>query len=615
VKEENDTSARISRVAVLDEQILLSDPVFLEKLETLAKRGGLSQKQAFGQAQSCLDELAVRPQERYLKWSARLARFMYSRSYESELDVNTDQLEQLKALALKQPLVFLWSHKSHLDSFVFMRAMYDNDFRPQPLSFAGINMNFMGFGTLARRSGAIFVRRSFKDDDIYKLVFTHYIDYLVHERVPLSWSIEGTRSRTGKLMPPKLGLINWVIEAYRRSACEDALFVPVSISFDQIPEIDDYVSMQRGLPKRKESLKWFIDYTSGMKGNYGKIRVRFATPIALNAALTETSAVSTALLADSSRPERIQTQKLAFEVSCRIEHANPISSSDLVTLVLLGANSRALTESEIRSHIGEIVDLIESRSLPTAGDLHLERGEALGITLEMLVRTGLLKFHDQAREAVWSIAPGKQLAAAYYRNTIIHYFLSSALAELALASTADLQSAEAVKATSLEFRDLLKFEFFFKTKSEFLEDVEGYLGERYPTWKAPEASCPAIEMAAPLFGHSILRSFIEAYFVLSRALMSAGAPLLNNEDDKALAGRCLALGEEMLLHRQISSETALSQPLFANAIRLARHRGLLDGEPGDIEARHNQFAVEMDQALNSINRLQHLYDQQHQEPG
>ncbi len=596
-----------SRIARLDEQVILRNPEFLNSLNEIAVRRNAEREKVRAEARNCLEELAVRPDDRYLDWVAKLARFMYSRSYEPVLDVNSDQLDKLKNLSDSKPLIFLWSHKSHLDSFVFMRAMYDNDFRPQPLSFAGINMNFMGFGALAKRSGAIFVRRTFSDDETYKLVFRHYIDYLVSKRLPLSWSIEGTRSRTGKLMPPKLGLINWVIDAYHRSACDDALLVPVSISFDQIPEIDDYVNMQRGLPKRKESLKWFIDYISGMKNSYGKIYVRFAEPIALNAALTETSTMSDALLSATDQPERIQTQKLAFEVCSRIEHANPITASDLVTLVLLAANNRALTEQEIRNHMGEVVSLIDRRSLPTAGDLHLDEGATLDTTLELLVRTGLLQRFDKTGAPVYSIAPGKQLAAAYYRNTIIHYFLNSAMAEMALAR-ADNQAASAVSEAALALRDLLKFEFFFKTKQEFLEDVTAYLDARYPGWCAKQGRESAIEAVRPLFGHSILRSFIECYFVLAKNLVSLAVEPLDENDEKALVKRCLDSGGEMLLRHQIGTETALSQPLFANAVRFASHRGLLSGNGEHLHEQRNQFALEMDHALAAINRLQQLYD-------
>ncbi|MGI9237465.1 MAG: 1-acyl-sn-glycerol-3-phosphate acyltransferase [Woeseiaceae bacterium] len=606
------TQASTPRVISLNEQEIFDDRAFIEALNDLATSAQRRRTEVVDYAKKCLEELAVRPDERYLDRVAKLARFMYTRSYEPGLDVNVEQLERLKELARHQPLVFLWSHKSHLDSFVFMRAIYDSNFRPQPLSFAGINMAFTGFGTLAKRSGAIFLRRSFKDDAIYKLVFKHYIDYLVSKRVPLSWSIEGTRSRTGKLMPPKLGLIQWVIESYQRASCDDALLIPVSISFDQIAEMDDYVAMQQGLPKRKESLSWFIGYITGMKARNGKIYVRFAEPVALS----DSTAVSDAVFSTGSSSQQIQVQKIAFEVCSRIEHVTPVTITDLVTMVLLAANERALTEQQIRDHARQIVTLVHRRALPTASDLLFDSGEGLVARMTAMCDTGLLDCYSDTRTPVYRIAPGKQLAAAYYRNTIIHYFVSSAIAELGLAAMpGSSSSADDFWDSISTLRDLLKFEFFFKTKGEFRADIDAYLEFRYPGWRGHAEAGQALSDVlfrenAPLFGHSILRTFIESYGVMSEALLDkAGYPVLESGEAQLLKD-CLTLGREMLLRKKIASEASLSEPLFATATRLARHRGLLTGEPAELGQKRTAFAAEMGALIKAVNVLQHYYDQQ-----
>ncbi len=593
------TSRRTApRVATLDEQQVFADREFWQGLHDIAEQRHEDIASIEAYARQCLNELAVHPEERYLAWVARLARFVSTRSYVPELDVNSPAVEELKELVKTRPLVFLWSHKSHLDSFVFMRALYEANFRPQPLSFAGINMNFAGFGALAKRSGAIFLRRSFKDDPVYKLVLQHYIDYLVRERLPLSWSIEGTRSRTGKLLPPKLGLIQWVLDAYQRASCDDALLVPVAISFDQIPEIDDYVAMQRGLPKRKESLRWFIDYIAGMRSPHGKIYVRFAEPVALS----DSAPVSASLV--SQAPERVQVQKLALVVCNRIEHAMPITATDLITLVLLAANGRGLDEQQIYRQTGVILGLIQSRGLPTSGELRV--GEAIGLraTLAALTDTNLLRRFDKGEQPVYLIAPGRQLAAAYYRNTIVHYFLGSASAEVALASAQNGSEATFWEA-ALELRELLKFEFFFETKDRFRKDMTAYLDSRFPDWR--ELLAQVFTRTPPLFGHGILRSFIETYQVLARVLLSRGDQNVAADDEEAFVRACLERGEEMLLRRQIATETALSQPLIKNAIKLAQHRGLLRGEE-DLAAGRQAFAGEVQRAAAAVNTLQQHYD-------
>ncbi len=588
------------RVADVNERDLLEDKDFQRALIDYARDRGLAIAEVEKEARACLDELAVHPADRYLHWVSVLARFMVTRSFDADFDVNREAIDELRELAKTRPLVFLWSHKSHLDSFVFMKSLYDAEFRPQPLSFAGINMAFAGFGALARNSGAIFLRRSFKDDEIYKLVLRHFIDYLVAKRVPLSWSIEGTRSRTGTLMPPKLGLIQWVVDAWQRASCDDALLVPVAISFDQVPEIDDYIAMQRGLPKRKESLKWFIDYIAGMKAKYGKIYVRFAEPVAIST----TVPVAEAMLAADA--DKAHVQKLAFEVCSRIEHAKPINATDLVTLVLLAANDRSLSTDEIAAQAGEIIDLIERRDLPQAGKLHLATSRDLDAKLDSLTETGLLRRDEAGAAPRYTIAEGRQLAAAYYRNTIVHYFLANAIGEVAVAVGGPDATEETILDAAIALRDLLKFEFFFKSRDAFRDDVTTYLDIRFPGWRGDTAGLGAAP--TPLFGPGILRSFVEAYRILARVLVDRGGNGITSADEAALVGSCLERGDEMWRQKEVSTEAALSKPLFETGLRLARHRGLLDGDATILAEQRRAFAAELDRVLAAIERLQDDYD-------
>lgn len=594
-----------SRVATVDEREVLRDDRFHAALRELALEQQRDYSQVEQSARKCLDELAVRPADRYLGWIAALSQFMYTRSFERVFDVNRDALEELKELSGAHPMVFLWSHKSHLDAFVFTRTLYDAGFRPQPLIFAGINMNFAGFGALARHSGAIFLRRSFRDDSVYKLVLRFFIDYLAANRVPVSWSIEGTRSRTGKLLPPKLGLIRWVMDAYKNASINDALFVPVAISFDQIPEMDDYIAMQHGVPKRKESLKWFIDYIAGMKSNYGKVYVRFAEPISLS------ESVPVSNNPDASDIDS-QAQKLAFEICNRIEHIIPITLTDLVTLVLLAANGRALDAEQIFRQAADIDELIERANLPTAGNLRVHDVDEFQATLRSLTTTGLMRCFSEGATPVYLIAPGRHLAAAYYRNTIVHYFLSGALAETAVAAAGPDPSGQSFERELMRLRDLLKFEFTFESRDVFQQRAVGFLDHRYPGWHGRGSTFPP--GPPPLFGQGILRSFVEAYWILAGLLVKRGSQPVTAEHESVLIDVCLGRGEEMLLRKEITTEAALSGPLFATALRLARYRALLDANDSEVRTRREQFAAEVERTLAAINELQDVYDRSLQQP-
>ena len=144
----------------------------------------------------------------------------------------------------EHPAVLLFSHRSYIDGAVVPLAMQENRLPPVHM-FGGINLAFPPLGTLMRRSGVIFIRRNI-GDPLYRYVLKEYVGYVVEKRFNLSWSIEGTRSRTGKMLPPKLGLLTFVADAYLDGRSEDILLQPVSISFDQLHEVAEYADYARG---------------------------------------------------------------------------------------------------------------------------------------------------------------------------------------------------------------------------------------------------------------------------------------------------------------------------------------------------------------------------------
>ena len=185
---------------------LLDEPPFLQALDEIAQGAGKDREKALKEARKCLKEIAATPSEAWLEPAARMARFIYTRSYEKELDINLPALEELRELSKDNLLLFLWSHKSHMDSFVFLLSLYDNNFRPVPLVFAGINMNFLGFGAHGPPGGRNLPAPQFPGRPDLQAGFSDsYIDYLIRTRVPLTWSIEGTRSRTGKAVAAQTG--------------------------------------------------------------------------------------------------------------------------------------------------------------------------------------------------------------------------------------------------------------------------------------------------------------------------------------------------------------------------------------------------------------------------
>ena len=200
-------------------------------------------------------------------------RWIVNKAY-VDLRYDRDELDALYQMSQHYPLVFLPSHKSNFDHLVLLYVLYENGLPPNHTA-GGINMNFFPVGPFLRRSGVFFIRRAFRENAAYKFVLRSYIDYLLEKRFPLEWFIEGTRSRSGKLNPPRLGLLAYVVESYQRGASDDVIFMPVSIAYDQIQDVRSYAVEQAGGTKQRESLGWMFKTLRSLRRRYGSAHIRF----------------------------------------------------------------------------------------------------------------------------------------------------------------------------------------------------------------------------------------------------------------------------------------------------------------------------------------------------
>ena len=218
-------------------------------------------------------------------------------------------------------------------------------------------------------------------------------------------------------------------------------------------------------------------------------------------------------------------------MSRRINDAIPISGSSLVTLALLGARGHALTLQQIRAAIPGYLDFARRRGLPMTPTSALDSDAAVVGVLDGLIAQGVARSHVTGERAVFGIAPEQHLAAAFYRNTIVHHFLSSSIAELALlgaAEQAPVDRAAAFESEALAIRDLLKFDFFFGDREQFIAGVESEASTLALDWRERLAAGPTgvaalLETAPMLCSDMMLRSFFEAYSVVADVMASGDA--------------------------------------------------------------------------------------------
>lgn len=583
---------------------ILSRPAFRGGLSRLARELDRKEARVYKDAARYLHEIAANHSRFVIDLVVQLWHSMFTRGY-GEVIYDAAEIESVRELAQRHPVVFLPTHKSNLDHPLLQWVLHENGLPPNHTA-GGINMNFFPLGPLVRRSGVFFIRRTFKDNEVYKFVLRSYIDYLVEKRFPLEWYIEGGRSRSGKLLPPRFGMLAYVVDAYRRGKAEDVMLIPVSIAYDQISDVGDYAKEQRGGKKERESFSWFLRFIRRLYRQYGNVHMRFGEPLSLQKALGAPNPDAT----PNPDEESLALQKVAFEVCHRINRVTPITPTSLITLAILGCGDRALSVPEIGAALRNLVDFVKAGDLPVSEELDPRNLDEVRRALGPLVGNEVLRRYDEGLEPVFGVSENQHLSVAYYRNSVIHFFLNGALSELALLRAAE-PNVEDRRAEFLEevlrLRDLLKFEFFFAEKDLHLSEIRAGLAGHDRDWEklldqGPEAIFTLLPKIRPFSAHRILRPFFEAYRVVGDLLEKQDPDV--DFDEAAFLDECLALGRQYTLQRHIRSAESVSKTLFATAIRLARNRDLVEPGTLDLAARRLAFRDEVRDAIRRVDAIE-----------
>lgn len=532
------------------------------------------------EAAAYMRELIARPSALFLDLRARFDRFMFGSGYGDTMLVDQAEVERLRATLRQYPTCILFTHKTYIDGATPSRMAYEQDL-PMLHSFGGANLDFFPIGGFFRRTGMIYIRRSFQDLPVYKLVLRHYIGWLLDKRFPLSWAFEGTRSRLGKLMPPRYGLMKYALDAAHATATRDVHFVPFVTSFDLIRDVEEYAAEQTGRVKRPENIGWFIGYLRSLREPMGRVRIDIGQPI---------------VIPEVTDPDdKRALERLAFAVAVEANRVTPLTVTGVMCLILLGTAPRGATVAELLVTLGFITDWARARDIRLAQELEMGEAGGLSGTVDTLVASGLLLRFEQGSERIYSIDPAKHAMASYYRNSIVHHFLDRAMIEISLFGLRDYEEADPLGdfwAVIDRLRDLFKFEFFYPPRDAHRAAIVAELARIDPKWEMRIGSGARgihqlIRRCQPLVGHAVLLQFAEAYSVVFDLLARLDDGIV--PDEKAICDAALMEGRQAYLLRRISSEAAIGKLLFANGYALARHMGLTGTT--DAEARAGRKAM------------------------
>lgn len=513
-----------------------------------------------------------------------------------------DELEKLRVLDRDHAMIFLISHRSYLDQFSFPPRLTQEGISAS-FGLAGANLNFFPLGTFARRNGFIPVRRATADLPVYRMALRAVVGRLVSSGRNLVWSIEGGRSRTGKLRPPRFGLLKYVTDAVESAGAEKTLAVPVSIQFDQLPlhEVQLMVEESRGLPKKPENMRWLISYTRGLRHRLGRIYINFGAPVPLYDRMIA--------LRNEGLSDRQAVERIALDICHRLNQTTPVTATAAVSVAMLGED-HALTLDEVCATVAPLARYLRARGWPVAGSADLTDRATVSQTLSDLVGSGVLTCYAKGPNTVWGIGHDQHLIVAVYRNSAIHVLVMRAIAELALLAIA--RTPGATKRTgwekALALRELLKFEFFFPGREEFADELwrefaymTGHEHDRNAPLDTDEAAL-SLGRSELVLAHLVIRPFIDAYRVVAEELVNL--PPTREINESQLLKRCLRLGKQWSLQHRITEES-VSGEMFSTAVKMARHRGLLDATVGadEVMRRRADLVGELDDLQRSIGEL------------
>ncbi len=537
-------------------------------------------------ADAYLDEIAAGYSFALLKVFSMVVRFLLNTMFDG-VSVNRDMLQRVKESARRGPLILVPCHKSHIDYLLLSYLLFHNNM-PCPLIAAGKNLSFFPLGPLFRNAGAFFIRRTFKSNPLYAKVFAEYIFKILQEGFNIEFFIEGGRSRTGKMILPKMGLLSTLIRSYEQGACEDLIFVPIFIGYDRVLEESAYLNELEGGAKEPENLSQVIRARRFLKKRYGRVYVRFQEPFSFKALLARNdidfSALSTAERAALSR-------NVAFRTINAINAVTIITPHALVAAAALNLSQRRFSCEDLVAAVQGYLAYLDAWQAPLADTLVMDQTHAIEQALEAyqqrhFIEPIALGKEAPAQEALYVVSENKRPNLEYYKNNAVHYFVPAASTALAILDRDAFQFVSSdLHASYRELQQLFKNEFAYdierqpeyyvrKTIKAFINDAILMPHPTLPdTYNLTSAGYKKLKLFA-----AFLKTYLESYWiVIQHYRAAAGQPMEVKERLKKIE----ALGNRMFKKEEIDRKESLSRINYKNAVDFFLSRGI--GQPGDEE--------------------------------
>jgi len=551
-------------------------------------------KEKLHEANAMLEELQARPNQNILKGMGATLRWGFNKIY-AGIEYDPADVERIRQASRDGALILLPSHKSHIDYLVLSYFFYERNLL-LPTIAAGDNLNFQPVGPIFRRCGAFFIRRSFKGDRLYASVVDAYIRRLIRDGFPIELFLEGGRSRTGKLLEPKLGLLNMIVDSALAVASQKVYFVPVSIGYERVVEADSYQRELVGAEKKKEEATDLLSASEVLRHRYGRINLQFGSIMTLDDVGRELGIDKESMRRPAKR--RAVVTRLGNRVMDEINRVTAVTPGALTALSLLAENRPTSTISEARAVCDRLIPQLKRAEARISSAMltpdGLVRHESVRESMQMFLDAQLIEAQDGSTgdQTNYALVESKRLQLDTSKNIIVHFFVERSL----IAVSFDRRDGEyqptdkeLIRARVRWLSKVFKHEFRFRADAQFDQIFERTLGGMLEDGHLAEDGKRLIPGPgeADWSGakwlntyHAIISTFVQGYLVASHSLerLFPGA-----RSEKDLLKSALAMGHSLYLSERLSRREAISKPLLSNAYLAFSALGYLRPRAGKLE--------------------------------
>jgi glycerol-3-phosphate O-acyltransferase len=522
------------------------------------------------------NEIAANYSPVFITFMSLALRSLWNRLYDG---IEFQHVDTLQQVAEGNEIVYVPCHRSHMDYLLLSYAIYERGYAVPHIA-AGLNLNLPIVGRFLRKGGAFFIRRSFRGNSLYTVVFMKYLAAMMARGHSIEYFIEGGRSRTGRLRPPMTGMLSMTVRSYLREPRRPVVFVPVYFGYERIVEGPTYIGELSGAPKEKESIFGLLRTFGRLRQRFGNVHVNFGEPIYLDTLLDRYAPDwRDTVFDDQNRPwVGALVDELALTIMRHINSAASVSPINLLALALLATPRQSMLEADLLRQIETMEAVLAA--IPYDDRVTVTRQSAAEVVDYGIALKSITRDRHRAGDIV-RMSAEQAVLATYYRNNVLHLFAMPSLIACCFLANAVLRT-EDVQRLAARIYPYVAAELFMRCTEQELDGIVeralvslaslGLLeGSRDShTWRRPAPSSEAA-MQLSLLAQTTIQT-IERYYLAIALLVRAGSGEITQ---KLLEERCQLMAQRMTMLYGFNSPEFFDPSLFENFIDLLRARGVV----------------------------------------